>query len=406
MEKHPNFYRTMLINEWFETKTKKYRYEQNRKVADVYVVVKSPPLLATFKKVYKHCMRSYPSYWDCINHCLSLVWDGLLRFKTDGTSWEKIATHEDMDAYKQLIVYLQKHILNTARKENIGYRHTTKTITTEDGTTNKVSIFYKVTATTINQMMESEDGNESELSEIVEESYWNSNTDYHKNNFTSWFEANKHNILTEHQVNIFNELADDTNYNKVEDEAYFYTTEKKRSALSMILSRMTDNVERAYEESHKSDFGNYITSMIDEELALLNNFAELVENGATDSELTMAIVNHLDYYCWDKIVYDEISLDAQKDVIRTYNANVIQERNFKFYIGKEMLSHNTLYEIINAVAVRIVFLEDSYAYEMKLAKDKAEADSKRKPRKRELEIPEGVKSIYVNVDTNGNWISD
>ena len=71
-----------------------------------------------------------------------------------------------------------------------------------------------------------------------------------------------------------------------------------------------------------------------------------------------------------------------------------------------MLSHNTLYEIINAVVERIVFLEDAYAYEMELAKAKAEADSKRKPRKRELDIPEGVKSIYVNIDTNGNWISN
>jgi len=404
MQLHPNVYREILINEWFETRSRKYKNSRYGKLRDTYIYIKYPPFVKLFDKIYRKNMRFYNTKWDCYADCYGFIWDGMCNFKPENTTWEKIADKENVDGYKQLVAYLKKYVENEIVRKNNLYKDTTRTIYFDDGSKKVVNVLYRITASSINKTIAEEDGVEMEIGNLATESFWDSKGDYSNNDFVNWCNNNLHKVVTDRQLETLEKLQEYANFNELSDDCYIYF-EGKRQEVRGTLSRIKERVEKVYFDNLE-EISSCNIRMIDSELTVLNNFVKLLENEATDDELTMAVVNHVDEPCWNNLIYNHLSLEAQKDIIRVFNANVsISEHTYKLYIGKEKLSHKTLYEIVNAVHDKIEFLNNMREFESQVLKDRIESESARKSKtkKQDFNVPADTNCIYISINTDGIW---
>ena len=201
-----DIYREAILNEWFQEKKSFYKNSVDKKTNNVSIVIQSPLLVRIFDTMYKKYRRNYSEREECIFDCISYTWEALKRFEPKDMTWEYLATHNDRETRNKLMSYVRNIVTSAMRKQNVKAIETTKTLETKEGK-KSFHLYYSLDVSSLNIMINPSHSNyETELVQIVEESYWTAKKEYQFSRFIQWFLDNRENILNENQRSLLAKL--------------------------------------------------------------------------------------------------------------------------------------------------------------------------------------------------------
>ena len=395
-------YREIIFNGWFRKSSKIYELMQNGKCCDIGIEILYPPFVSTFNKAYRTNMRHYDTIADCYGDCMALVWEGMIKFRIkDGSSWQAIAEKEDLDNYKKLVNFLKTYVSNKIKAMNNDYIETSKWI--HKGKDKKMlHIYYNIAPESLNQITTFDNSLEQiELVDTVTSSYWEQKMNYQYDVFMEWVRENMRNYLTESQKKFLDTLQE-ANYSSLDKD---YDKELLGDTYAKLkLERIRDKVSAKYCADRKYYTGGYIIQCLDAELKSYSKFINILcdeKESELDSALTRVILNSMNSPYWERLIYDDLSYEAQQDVIWTYlDETVIYEANFKLYKNSDSICRKTLYEVSNAISARIDLLLKLREQEMATLEREA-GDKKLKVKQMHYHLPENYSIVYLSVNPDG-----
>jgi len=398
-------YREAIFNEWFKRKSTVYETMRDGKCCDSGIDIIYPPFISTFNKAYRTNMRHYDTIADCYGDCMALVWEGMIRFRINtGSSWEKMAKKEDTITYRKLVSFLKTHVMKRIKELNEDYAETSKWV--HKGKDKRMlHIYYNITPESLNQITTFDNSLEQvELVDTVTTSYWEQKMNYHYDIFMVWAKENMRNYLTKSQIDFLDTLqaANYSSFDKDYDKEALGDTYAK-----LKLERIRDKVSAKYCADRKYFTGGYVVQSIDAELKSYSKFINVLcdeKESELDNSLTRVILNSMNNPYWERLIYDDISYEAQQDIIWAYQDEaVIYEENFKLYKQSDSICRKTLYEITDAISARIDKL--LALRESELATLEKEAGNKNlKVKQMQYTLPENYTTIFLSVNADGIMI--
>lgn len=403
MYRSNDFYRTQIFEKWFEAHVTKYVTMKDGKLFDTRIDIKYAPFINTFNNVFKANMRHYDSRMDCYADCMAVIWEGMLKFEVKGESnWYRIANKEDIDNYKKLVSYLKKYVVQNIKRINQDYLETSRNII--DGKHKKnIHLIYNVSPQSLNQILTFDNSLEQiELIDTVQNSYWEEKTNYRYGIFAEWARNNMNEFLTKSQKELL-ETLQSANYGSYDNDYDRKILDKGKGQIKLRLERIHDKVCDKYKETQKLIIGGYLVQEIDNELKSYQKIINVLsdENNFSEETLIQVIISSMNNQYWERLIYESISDEAQYDIIWLYqNSALVYEDNFKLYNHKHKLFRTTLYEVVNAVSERIIFLIDKRSEEM--AKLEKEAETKKiKVHQPAYKIPKNYGYVYLQKTPTG-----
>lgn len=395
-------YREQIFNEWFKKNTKVYELMRDGKCCDIGVDIIYPPFISTFNKAYRTNMRHYDTVADCYGDCMALVWEGMIKFRiTTGSTWKAMAEKEDTITYRKLVSFLKTHVIKRIKELNEDYAETSKWI--HKGNSKKMlHIYYNITPESLNQITTFDNSLEQvELVDTVTTSYWEQNLNYRYDIFMEWAKENMRNYLTESQKKFLDTLQA-ANYSSFDKD---YDKEALGDCYAKLkLERIRDKVSAKYCADRKYFTGGYVVQSIDAELKSFSKFINVLcdeKEEELDGSLTRVILNAMNSPYWERLIYDDLSLEAQQDIIWTYKDEaVIYEDTFKLYKQSDNICRKTLYEVANAISARIDLLLKLRENELALLEQQA-GEKNLKVKQMQYVLPENYTTIFLNVNANG-----
>lgn len=403
MYRSNDFYRTQIFEEWFSKHTKVYEMMRDGKICDTRINIEYAPFIRVFNNAFKSNMRHYDSHIDCYADCMAVLWEGMLKFeiKNDST-WEAIANKTDIDNYKKLVSYLKTYVSQNMKRLNQDFLETTRII--REGKSRKVAhIFYNIAPDSLNQIITFDNSLEQiELVDTVQNSYWEEKLNYRYGIFAEWARENMWNYLTKSQKELL-ETLQLANYSSYDNDYDKKMIDKGKGQIKLRLERICEKISAKYEEEQKLITGGYVIQEIDNEIKAYQKIINVLndENNCNEETLAQVIISSMDNRYWERLIYEDISDEAQYDIIWLYqHSTLVYEENFKLYNHKHDLFRTTIYEVVNAVADRIKFLVKKKEEEIKLLEEEAQK-KKVKVKMIHSELPKNYNIIYLKVNPFG-----
>ena len=409
MYRSNDYYREVIFNEWFSKHTKIFEMMKDGKFCDIRINIEYAPFINTFNKIYRSNLRYYDTTVDCYADCVALLWEGMLKFeiKNDST-WERIANKEDVDNYRKLVSYLKTYITQNIKRLNQDFIETSKNF--KDGKVKKnIHLAYSITPQSLNQIVTFNNTLEQiELIDTVQNSYWEKKANYRYGIFAEWAKDNMHQYLTKSQKELLEKLQS-ANYSSYDNEYDRKILENGKGQIKLRLERICDKVSAKYEEQQKLITGGYVVQEIENEIKTYQKFINVLSdenNEDAEQTLVQIIVSSMNNPYWERLIYEDLSEEAQYDIIWAYqHGAVVYEDNFKLFSRIDKLFHSTLYEVVNAISKRIEFLVD--AKEKEFTRLMKEANKKRiKVNQLNFELPKNYGYVFLQKTPTGILIQN
>lgn len=406
MYRSDDYYRELIFYEWFEKNDKRYTTMRDGKMCDISVTVKYAPFISTFASVYRKYKRYYDTAMDCYSECMSLVWEGLLRFKIhDDSTWERIATGQDLDNYRKLVSYLKSHVMRTIKKLNQDCIETTRTL--HDGNNRrKLHLYYNISPESLNKLITFDNSMEQvEIISTIENSYWEEKANYRYGLFADWVRQHLDEYLTKSQMELLSDLRD-ANYSSLDNEWDSDSIENSRGQIKLRLERICDKVTSKYCEQRKLVVGGYVIQEIDAEIKSLKKFTNALDdsdNVASDVVLSQIVLSSMNNKYWERLLYEDLSKESLEYIIDAqYADSLVYEDTFKLFTGNIGIDRKALYEVANSITARLEYLYDAREYEMSII-------SRRSTKSESsnylgYEIPQGNNEVYLRMTPLGTLV--
>lgn len=409
MYRSDDYYRKIIFNEWFEKLDKKYSTMKDGKFCDTRIDIKYAPFVKTFNSVYRKNMRYYDNMMDCYSDCMAVLWEGMLEFEIlNESTWEDIANKKDIDNYKKLVTYLNKYVKRTIQKMNRDCKETSK-LMYEGNKRWVLHIYYNISTESLNKILTFDNSIEQiELINTIENSFWEKKANYRYGIFAEWVKDNIDKYLTKSQKELLEELKK-VNYSSIDDDYDITEFKNSKGQIKLKLERIREKIASKYCEDRKLITGGYVVQDINSEIRAYDKFIKAMNEFDKNEEeynddLSHIILNSMNNKYWERLLYEDISNEALKDIIRVYQSDaVVYEDNFKLFNHKTKMNKETICEVLTAVVERIVHLNDAIEYEMSLLKDEANTRNV-KVNKMHFEVPTNSKTVYLKISPTGIMI--
>lgn len=404
MYRSNDYYREIIFNKWFEKIVTHNKTMRDGKFCDTGVRITHAPFITTFNKVYRQNSRYYDTRKDCYADCMAVVWEGMIKFKIrNDSTWKAIAEMEDMDNYKKLIAYLKTYVVQNIKRMNQNTIETTR-VSKENGKRKVTHIFYNIVPDSLNKVITFDNSMEEvEIVDTIKRSYWEERNNYKYNLFIEWAKENMEKILTKSQ-NDFLKLLQEANYSTFDNDYDKEMLESNKMYIKLKLDRICDKIISRYGEYKKYSQGGYIIQEIDAELKAYEKFNNILNNASCEemnNQLSRTILNSLNNPYWERLLYEELSDESLKAIIKAYqNDVVVYEDNFKFYKNKVKIPAKTLYELSELIEQRIIKLNKWRSEEMYRLSTEAELRGV-KCNLMHYEIQNNSKNVYLSVNAYG-----
>ena len=399
-----DYYREVIFNEWFSKDEKEYKTMCDGKFFDINIKIKYAPFINTFTKIFRANVMNYDTRQDCYADCMTLVWEGLLKFKIrDDSTWKAIAEKKDMDNYRKLVSYLKTHVTQNIKKVALDYSKTCKSV--GKGKDKKIlHIFYNVSTESLNKIITFDNSLEQlELVENTTNSYWDKTLKYRYDIFSEWAKENLDKYTTNSQKELLKKLQE-VNFSMYDNDYDREELGMARGQAKLKLERICNKITDRYCEERKYFTGGYVVQDIDAEIKAYQKYINILNDENIDNldeRLTKTILSSLNNPHWSNLIYDHISYEAQLNVIEAYNNDtLIYEDNFKLYNNSTNINKKALYEITNAIYGRIEYLQKMRNFEMELLEKEANKKNV-KINSMQFNIPKDGNIVYMNVTPNG-----
>ena len=381
-----------FLNQLFTTKTVR---GENGKLADTRLEVTNEELNTHFNKLYKKYADLYEYDKSAfMTDAIFFTNEAVQSFELkDGNTWEGILDGSDKVSIDKLLGSIKKYVKHGIPKLHFRGFTTTRAVTHEDGTKERVQAIVTIKMDSTDRLMQtSEEDNGCERQLDSATNFWGV-TDSTKTVFAQWFDENKGRILTASQM----ELLD-----KLNEVQYFQAKEVLTSAelsaelggmnpehVNIKLGRIASRIAKKWEKERNVSDKTFLEARLENSINVLETGLELFDDGM-----------HETFSDFVKENIDSVSFENVVDELERVD-NLAINASLK---NDTPIPHNTLHRVAELMVAELevlkVELENERVAKQSLVKQTHVVKEKT------YTPAQCGKTIYLYVDANGNLLQE
>ena len=381
-----------FINQLFTTETVR---GENGKLADTRLEVTNEELNTHFNKLYKKYADLYEYDKSAfMTDAIFFTNEAVQSFELkDGNTWESILDGSDKVSIDKLLGSIKKYVKHGIPKLHFRGFTTTRAVTHEDGTKERVQAIVTIKMDSTDRLMQtSEEDNGCERQLDSATNFWGV-TDSTKTVFAQWFDDNKGRILTASQM----ELLD-----KLNEVQYFQAKDVLTSAelsaelggmnpehVSIKLGRIASRIAKKWEKERSVSDKTFLEARLENSIDMLETGLELFDDGMHET-FSDFVKENIDSVSFENVV-DELGC-AENLAINEALTNEVMISNVVLHTIATLMKREL--KVLRAKLER-----ERQSKVTKVEKQSVETDSYYKP-------AQHGKTIYLYVDANGNLLQE